>query len=209
MKKILFSIFALSMLNSCGLLGDIALDTTDMDGVRTILTTNKHMMDDIDVALGCRINKTDTVAGLLLTSDKNSDHGIFTKGERLRVEFADGEVITLSNIYDKEYQKETNVSETDHIIDEQVGYDYTYSPYSGNVYITPHYFTAVVPERHTYTTTLSYALYPVKYSELLSMMNKPAVKVGVESESGYSTMNKPEKFASIITAIYNKMVGTK
>lgn len=209
MKKVLFMILASAMLNSCGIMGDIATDYTDMDGVRTVLSTNKHMMTDIDIALGCRMSKTDTVAGLLLTSDKDSNHGIFAKGERLRVEFADGEIITLKNIYDKEFDTQTSTSETERIIDEQVGYNYVYSPYSGKVYITPRYFTALVPERHTYTTTLSYALYPVKYKELVSMMTKQAVKVGVESEDGYTTMKNPEKFAGIITAVYNKLLNSK
>lgn len=209
MKKLVFTLFSALMLTSCGLMGDIAMDSTDMDGVRTVLTTNKHMMGNMDIALGCRINKTDTVAGLLLTSDEKSSHGLFAKGERLRVELADGEVITLKNIYDKEYNKETTVSESERIVDEQVGYDYVYSPYTDNVYITPHYFTAVIPERHTYTSTLSYALYPVTYKQLLSMMNKPAVKVGVESEDGYTAMDKPENFAGIITNIYNRLTGHK
>lgn len=195
------------MMTSCGVMGDIAFDTTDMDGVRTVLSTNKRFMSDNNIALGCRINKADTVAALLLTSEKDANRGIFSKGDRFRVEFADGTQITLKNIYDKEFNTEVTQTETTRVIDEQVGYNYVYSPYTDRVYISPRYFTAFVPERHTYTSTLSYALYPVNYKQLVDMMTKPAVRVGIESEAGYETMSDPSKLPSVISAVYNKLLN--
>ncbi|MCQ2289494.1 MAG: hypothetical protein MJZ74_10420 [Muribaculaceae bacterium] len=206
MRKVLL-VSALAMLfSSCGLMGDIAMDSTSMDGVRTVLTTNKRFMNETDVALGVRINKKDTVAGLLLTSEKNACRGIFGKGDRLKVDFADGSSITLKNIYDKEYEKETTQSESERIVDAQVGYNYIYSPYTDAVYITPNYVTAIVPERHTYTTTLSYALYPITYSQLVDMMTKSAVKVSVESDNGVDKMDNPAKLGEIIGGVYGKLV---
>lgn len=206
MKKIVFSTAMAMLLSSCGLMGDIAVDTTDMDGVRTVLTSNKHFMSETDIALGVRLNKTDTVAGLLLTCEKSASRGIYGKGDRLRVEFADGTSITLKNIYDKEYEKETTQSESNRIVDTQLGYNYIYSPYTDDVYITPNYVTAIIPERHTYTTTLSYALYLVTYDQLVDMMTKSAVTVGVESDNGYDKMSDPSKLSDIISTVYGKLI---
>lgn len=206
MKKIVFTLYSALMLTSCGLIGEIAMDTTDMDGVRTVLTSNKHLMSETDIALGVRINKTDTVAGLLLTCEKSASRGIYGKGDRFKVDFADGSSITLKNIYDKEYEKETTQSETERFVDAQVGYNYIYSPYTGDVYITPNYVTAIVPEHHTYTTTLSYALYLVTYDQLVDMMTKSAVAVGIESDNGYDKMADPSKLSDIISSVYGKII---
>lgn len=206
MKKLVFALFSALMFTSCGLMGDIAMDTTDMDGVRTVLTSNKHFMSETDIALGVRINKTDTVAGLLLTCEKSASKGIYDKGDRLKVDFSDGTSITLKNIYDKEFEKETTQSETSRIVDTQVGYNYIYSPYTDNLYITPNYVTAIIPERHTYITTRSYALYLISYNQLTDMMTKNAVGVGVESENGYDKMSDPSRLSDIISSIYGKLI---
>lgn len=209
MKKIFLFMALAALMTSCGIMGDIAMDTTDMDGVRTVLSTNKRFMDDNSLALGCRINKADTLAALLLTSEKDANHGIFSKGDRLRVDFADGSRITLKNIYDKEFNTEVTETENTRIIDEQVGYNYVYSPYTDRVYVTPRYFTAFVPERHTYTSSYSYALYPVTYDQLVAMMTKPATSVGIESEAGYEKMSDPSRLPDIISAVYKKLLNSK
>lgn len=191
MKKFLiFTIAAALVLCSCSA-SKIAVNTHSK-GVRTVLTSSRSVFGDIKVALGARsVDAKDTVLAIVITSTKESEHGLFDSGDALQLRLADDSVITLTNILDKEYDKETTTTVTN------------LSPSSYYYYYGPYY--DMIPVTTTSTTTSSYALYLVTGEQIADIIGKGIVKARIECEQGYIPVPNPVRLRDIITNELNDL----
>lgn len=206
MKRITIILAAAALaVASCGGPLRIAMNTTSPDGTRNIVTSNQHLFrfnkGNIEIALGARITDRDTVLGILVTCDAHTDYGIFDKGNRMMFRLSDGSEISLSNIYEREYEQheETSVSNqyrTDY------GYAYSYSPLMDDIYITPFEVNRLVPRVNTYKVTNSYALYLITKKQLEDIIGKGVMKIRVETDSHDLDMNDTQEASQLFSAMY-------
>jgi len=196
MKKIVLLAAACICIASCGAFKKIEVNT-NIDGVRTIVTTNRHLVGDVSLATGARTTAKDTIVAFLVTSTEDSDHSVFSKGDLMQIKLTDGSVIKLTNVYDKAYEKETETGITNSMHTNYV-YDYVYSPWTDGIYVVPYQINQMVPHAYTHTTTFSWALYLVTYPQMQDIINKGVTRVRVENESGFYEVRNPEGFAAIV-----------
>lgn len=209
MKKLLIALFACSLaVASCSPLR-IVYNSTAANGDRTVFTSSQSLFGygkgRMDIALGSKVSVKDTLLAVLITSNQDSDHGIFDKGDRLLIRLKDDSVITLVNMYDKEYDTEINEGVTHEPV-MAYGYDYVYSPWADGVFITPYEVTAMVPRRYITKTTNSYALYLISKADILNIINKGVKKLRVEDENEEFDMENPEYAAEIIGKEFDCLV---
>lgn len=202
MKRLVILIFAAVMLSSCGVVR-LAIDSQDKDGSRVVLTSDKHLFSCVDVALGARIkNQKDTVLAVLVTYDGRSNHGVFGVGNQMMFRLSDDSVISLSNIYDREYEKNTETYTSDERLTEY-GYAYAYDPFTMDIYVAPYEATTFIPRVHTSTTTLSYGLYLITKKQLQDIIEKGVKKIRLEIESDELDMNSgADKISKIFDEQY-------
>lgn len=191
-------------LSSCAPLRVVS--NTEKNGVHEICTSDLHLFDQFEMAMGMRIEKRDTILALLITCDKDSDHGVFDKDDRLLVRFTDGEEMSLKNIYNKEYHKETrtNYTEDTYLEDRWV---YSYSPYTDSIYLTPVTFRTFVPRTYTTTLSHSYALYPITREQYRKLSGKGIAKLRIEIDSADCDMSAPENFSAVIKELHDFIVN--
>lgn len=201
MKKTLFIVLAAVMLLSgCGGLR-IVMNTHDSDGSRTVLTSDKHLFNTFDMALGAKIAKRDTVLGIMITSDRDADHSVFVKGDKMLFKLADESVITLENVYEKGYEKETVTGQTTVPVD-NYGYAYSYSPVLDDIYVTPYSISTFVPRTFVRTTTRSYAIYLVSKKQLHDIMEKGVIKIRIEMEDSDQDMKSTSGVSQMVSDLY-------
>jgi len=206
MKKICLLIpFISIILTSCGTPLKIVMNRTTPEGERFVVTSDQHLFHagkgNMDLALGAKIVGKDTVLAFVITCDADSGHGIFDKGNKLMFRLSDNSEISLSNLYDKEYEEheDTSVSQqyqTDY------GYSYSYSPWTDDIYISPFEVTRLVPRINHYKTTNSYALYLVTKQQLNDIISKGVKKLRVEIEDKDLDMTDTEGVAPLISNMY-------
>lgn len=211
MKKICILIPLLSfILASCSTPLKISMNRTTAEGDRYVVTSDQRLFHaakgNMDIAMGTKISGKDTVLAFVLTCDADSDHGIFDEGNKFMFRLSDGSEISLSNLYDKEYEKDegTSVSQqyqTDY------GYSYSYSPWTDDIYISPFEVTRLVPRINHYKTTKSYALYLVTPKQLTDIITKGVKKVRVEIENKDIDMTDTENVAPLISKLYECLKG--
>lgn len=210
MKKfILMAAVCLFTVSSCSPLR-IIMNRTNK-GERTILTSNLRLFSynggTISAALGTRIRQPkDTLLAVLITCDADSDHGIFDKDDRLLMRLTDGSQISLTNLYDKEFETETTTNTTQDRVT-SYGYDYTYSPWTGGVYVYPYEVSTFIPRTYTTKTSYSYALYLIPKQDLKDIIDKGVTKLRVEIENKELDMPNPnaakQVFANLKACLYN------
>ena len=159
----------------------IAMDSRSEEGSRIVYTTDKSLSSQMEIALGAKVDAKDTVLALILTCDKFTDHGIFDKGDKIMFRLSDQSVITLTNIYHKEFEKETATHQTQEMVN-NYGWAYAYDPIYDGVYITPYEVTSFIPRTRVDVTTKSYALYFIKENELQDIIDKGVIKMRIEIE---------------------------
>lgn len=182
MKKFYAFIIVAVTMCSCGII-HIDMDTRDADGSRIVTTSDSRLFGDVEIALGAQVkNKKDTVLAVLATYDGRSDHGVFSVGDKMVFRLSDQSVISLTNVYDKEYEKSTETFTTNDRVS-SYGYAYAYDPYMMGVYVTPYEVSSFIPRVHTTTTTKSFALYLISKKDLTDIITKGIIKMRVEIEN--------------------------
>jgi len=215
MKRFLILALVCALAASCSSL-KIVLNTKDANGTRTIATSTHKLfgykMSSIDVGLAARIQQKDTIVAVIIKCDVDSDHGIFEKGDRFMVRFNDGSMIELSNVYDREYEKETSTTQTHERVS-SYGYDYAYSPWAPGLYLAPFEIVSWVPRTYVTQVTHSYALYLITKEQLMKLISLPAEKLRVEIEGDELDMPDPASatplFASIFKCLYEEGIQYK
>lgn len=178
----------------------IAMDSKDKDGARMVYTTDQHLFGNIDIALGAKINGKDTVLAVIVTCDQHSNHGLFDRGNKFLMRLSDQSVITLENVYDKEFEKETSTTQTRERVD-SFGYAYAYDPFSDGIYITPYEVSSFIPRTQVNTVTNSYALYLISKAQLDEVISKGVIKLRVEKETGEFDMRDPSSASATFSEL--------
>lgn len=182
MKKFFILLFAAVMFASCGVVR-LEMDSRQSDGSRILMTSDSRLFDDVSVALGAKVkNQKDTILAVLAVYDGRSEHGVFDCGNKMQFRLTDNSVISLSNIYENEFEKGTETYTTQDRVSEY-GYAYAYDPYTMSMYVTPYEASTFIPREHTRVTTKSYALYLISKKELEDIITKGVVKLRVETEN--------------------------
>jgi len=199
LKNIIAVLAITFFMTSCNTLR-IATDTIT-HGERVIVTTDQDIFNydeaTISLALGEKINGRDTLMGLLIVFDSDINKPVFNVGDKMVFTLADNKTITLTNLYDKEFESETTTSVTERPVS-SFDYYYTYDPIYGGVYLTPATVTRFVPEVTVRTTRRSYALYPISKSELMSIINKGVTNIMVESDYSDMTTQSSENVSLLL-----------
>ena len=187
------------MTASCSPLS-IVMNTHTEDGDRIVLTSDKRLFGDISAALGARVAEKDTVLAILVTYDGRSDHGVFSKGDKMLVRLGDQSVITLENVYHKEFEEETVTNTTQERVSD-FGYAYSYDPYLDDILVTPYQISHFIPRVTTSRITKSYALYFISKPQLGDIIEKGVIKLRVELED--SELDMPD--TSKVPAVFQGM----
>jgi len=200
MKRILLAItLGIFALASCSPL-TLLVDSTDSKGARTLLTSNQKLMGgfkgDMDVALGAKVEGKDTVMAVLITVNADSGHGIFNQGNQLKFRLNDDSVISLTNLYDKEFEtkEETYVANRPHT---QIRYAYAYDYFMDDIWVTPYTVNSMIPEVRTSRYSYSYALYLITKKQLNDIITKGVKKLRVEIENDEIDMQDPSGVSAL------------
>ena len=184
----------------------IVMNSKTEKGERLVLTSDQKLFGNISAALGAKVAGKDTVLAVLVTYDGPSNHGVFDKDDKLLIRLSDQSVITLKNVYHKEFeeQTETDVS-TQRVSD--FGYTYSYDLLMDDIYVTPYEVYRFVPRVTTTHKTLSYALYFISKKQINDIMEKGVTKLRIEVEDAEYDMPYPEnatnKFTEVYTFLHN------
>ena len=185
-KLILFSALALVAM-ACNPL-KVALNKTDSEGVRTIVTSAQHFFNDYDVALGVRVSNADTIMGIVVSASSSKLEGIFDQDDHLYFTLNDGSKVTLRNIYNKdaiEVRKETKTDYTN------PGWSYAYGPWGRRYFISPYAASSYFSQTYETTVVDSYALYLITYDEITRIINIGVQKLSIEADSNTDEMMNP------------------
>lgn len=186
--KSIITIFAITIfMTSCDTLR-IAVDSTTR-GERVIVTTDEFLFNfedaTITAALGEKINGRDTLMGMLVVFDSDINEPVFKVGDKMVFTLYDNTTVTLTNLYDKEFESETTTNVNNRPVS-SFDYYYCYDPVVDGVYVTPVQVTRFVPEVTVRNIRRSYALYPISKIELQNIINKGVNSVMIQS--GYADM---------------------
>lgn len=199
-SKVLFFALCIAAAVSCSPLR-IVMNSREPDGSRLVLTSDKDLFGDFDIAMGAKVSPKDTVLAVLVTSTKRADHGIFDKDDRMMFRLSDGSEIHLNNLYHQEYEKRSE-TETTTRRSVDFGYVYSYDPIYDDVFVNPVEMSRLVPEVRTRITTNSYALYLITRRQLMDIVQKGVVKLRIEYEMGEDDMPSPSSVSGLMGGIY-------
>lgn len=207
MKKILTAALACILAVGCSPLR-IAMDSRTKEGARIVYTTDKSLSAQMDIALGAKVDEKDTSLAIILTCNKFTDHGIFDKGDKMMFRLSDQSVIELTNIYHKEFERETSTRQTQERVN-SYGLAYAYDPFTDGVYLTPYEVTSFIPRARVDVTTKSYALYFISESQIQRIIDKGVIKMRIEIEDSEldwtSTGGISELFAQMKDCLYERI----
>lgn len=185
-KLILFSALALVAM-ACNPL-KVALNKTDSEGVRTIVTSAQHFFNDYDVALGVRVSNADTIMGIVVSASSSKLEGIFDQDDHLYFVLNDGSKVTLRNILDRdaiEVRKETKTDYTN------PGWSYAYGPWGRRYFISPYAASSYFSQTYETTVVDSYALYLITYEEMARIINIGVKTLSIEADNNTEEMINP------------------
>lgn len=204
MKKILLVGAMALCLTGCQTL-NIAVNKTNEEGVRTVVTSTQHLYQNFDIALGVRLAPKDTIMGLLVVAESDRIAGMFDTDDRLLMQLKDGSEIVLRNTLDRDSYDVKNETRTDYNY-VHGGWSYAYGPWVGPRYITP--FGATACFEHNYQTTVaeSYALYLITYPEMMRIINIGVKNLRIEVEDDAPVMGNPDKVQGLFKDMFECLV---
>lgn len=189
MKKILlFSALALVAM-ACNPL-KVALNKTDSEGVRTIVTSSQHFFNDYDVALGVRVSNADTIMGIVVSASSSKLEGIFDQDDHLYFTLNDGSKVTLRNILDRDATEVRKETKTDYNY-ANPGFTYAYGPWGRRYFISPYAASSYFSQTYETTVVDSYALYLITYEEMARIINIGVKTLSIEADNNTEEMINP------------------
>lgn len=198
--SVLLIVLCIAAAISCSPL-KIVMNSKDKNGSRLVLTSDKALFKDYKIALGAKVAQKDTVLAILVTSTRHSDYGIFDKDDRLMMRLSDGSEILLGNLYNQEYEKQSETeSTTRRVVD--FGYVYSYDPLYDDIFINPVEMSKLVPEVRTRITTNSYALYLITKKQLQDIIDKGVAKLRIEYNTGEDDMPATASVSETVRDMY-------
>lgn len=187
-KLVLFSALALIAV-ACSPL-KVALNKTDSEGVRTIVTSSQHFFNDYDVALGVRVSNADTIMGIVVSASSSKMEGIFDQDDHLYFTLNDGSKVTLRNILDRDAIEVRKETKTDYNYANQ-GLAYAYGPWGRRYFISPYAASSYFSQTYETTVVDSYALYLITYEEITRIINIGVKTLSIEADNNTEEMINP------------------
>lgn len=187
-KILLFSALALVAM-ACNPL-KVALNKTDSEGVRTIVTSSQHFFNDYDVALGVRVSNADTIMGIVVSASSSKLEGIFDQDDHLYFTLNDGSKVTLRNILDRDATEVRKETKTDYNYANQ-GLAYAYGPWGRRYFISPYAASSYFSQTYETTVVDSYALYLITYEEMARIINIGVKTLSIEADNNTEEMINP------------------
>lgn len=187
-KLILFSALALVAM-ACNPL-KVALNKTDSEGVRTIVTSSQHFFNDYDVALGVRVSNADTIMGIVVSASSSKLEGIFDQDDHLYFTLNDGSKVTLRNILDRDATEVRKETKTDYNY-ANPGFSYAYGPWGRRYFISPYAASSYFSQTYETTVVDSYALYLITYEEMTRIINIGVKTLSIEADNNTEEMINP------------------
>lgn len=184
-KLILFSALALVAM-ACNPL-KVALNKTDSEGVRTIVTSAQHFFNDYDVALGVRVSNADTIMGIVVSTSSNKLEGIFDQDDHLYFTLNDGSKVTLRNILDRDAIEVRKETKTDYNYADP-RFSYAYGPWGRRYFISPYAASSYFSQTYETTVVDSYALYLITYEEMARIINIGVKTLSIEADNNTEEM---------------------
>lgn len=184
-KIILFSALALVAM-ACNPL-KVALNKTDSEGVRTIVTSAQHFFNDYDVALGVRVSNADTIMGIVVSASSSKLEGIFDQDDHLYFTLNDGSKVTLRNILDRDATEVRKETKTDYNY-ANPGFSYAYGPWGRRYFISPYAASSYFSQTYETTVVDSYALYLITYEEMARIINIGVKTLSIEADNNTEEM---------------------
>ena len=187
-KNLLFSALALVAM-ACNPL-KVALNKTDSEGVRTIVTSSQHFFNDYDVALGVRVSNADTIMGIVVSASSSKLEGIFDQDDHLYFTLNDGSKVTLRNILDRDATEVRKETKTDYNY-ANPGFSYAYGPWGRRYFISPYAASSYFSQTYETTVVDSYALYLITYEEMARIINIGVKTLSIEADNNTEEMINP------------------
>lgn len=201
MRKILLVSAVALLAMSCESL-KIALNKTDSEGVRTIVTSRQDLFGIYEMALGVRISEADTIMGIIVSAESNKQNGIFNQDDHLYITLSDGSKITLRNILDSESFEVRKETKTDYT---NPGWSYAYGPWGRRYFIQPYAASSYFAHTYEITVTDSYALYLITYEEMVRIITVGIDKLSIEADNDTDVMRNTiglqEQFAKMFQCL--------
>lgn len=201
MRKLLFAGALALMAMACNPL-KIALNKTDSEGIRTIVTSRQDLFSIYEMALGVRISKEDTIMGIIVQAESDKQKGIFNQDDHLYFVLSDGSKITLRNILDENAVEVRKEVRTDYATP---GWPYTYGPWGRRYYIHPYAASSYFAQTYETTVTDSYALYLITYEEMVRIITVGIDKLSIEADNNtdamLNTVGLQEQFAKMFQCL--------
>lgn len=201
MRKLLFVGALALMAMACSPL-KIALNKTDSEGVRTVVTSKQNLFGIYEMALGVRITEADTIMGIIVSAESNKLNGIFNQDDHLYITLGDGSKITLRNILDSDAFEVRRETKTDY---SNPGWAYAYGPWGRRYYIQPYAASSYFANTYEITVADSYALYLITYDEMVSIITKGVEKLSIEADNDtdvmQNTVGLQEQFAKMFQCL--------
>lgn len=173
------------------------------DGSRILITSDKKLFGNFDVALGAKLTpKNETILGIVITCDINTDHSLFDLDDRLLIRLKDSTLIELTNVYNKGYEKETTTETTTTPVIAPVGFAYSYRPFAPGIFVTPYDVAAFVPQTYVTTKTYSYGIYLISKEDLEAIIEKGVIKLRVEVENAEYNMDNTNYISNKFSVLY-------
>ncbi len=164
----------------------VALNKTDSEGVRTIVTSSQNLFQDFDMALGVRISKEDTIMGIIVSTESSKLQGVFNEDDHLYMVLKDGSKITLHNILNQDAVELRKETKTDY--NYSPGWTYAYGPWGRRYWIEPYAATSYFERTYETTVADSYALYPITYNEMVQIISKGVEQLSIEVDNDTRSM---------------------
>ena len=203
MRKLLFAGALALMAMACNPL-KIALNKTDSEGVRTVVTSSQNLFGIYEMALGVRISEADTIMGIIVSAESNKMHGLFDQDDHLYFTLNDGSKVTLRNILDRDAIEVRKETKTDYNYANQ-GLTYAYGPWGRRYFISPYAASSYFSQTYETTVVDSYALYLITYEEMVSIITKGVEKLSIEADNDtdvmLNTVGLQEQFAKMFQCL--------
>lgn len=201
MRKLLFVGFWALMAMACSPL-KIALNKTDSEGVRTIVTSRQDLFSIYEMALGVRISEADTIMGIIVSAESNKLNGIFNQDDHLYITLSDGSKITLRNILNSDAFEVRKETKTDY---SNPGWTYTYGPWGRRYFIHPYTASSYFANTYEITVADSYALYLISYEDMVRIITVGVEKLSIEADNDtdvmLNTVGLQEQFAKMFQCL--------
>jgi len=211
MKKISIITIICLIMAGCSTI-KLAVNTTDEEGRKIYFTSEEFLfsIDDYSVLLsvGVRLGAKDTLCAVMITSTKESDHGIIKKGDNITFKLYDGSSVSAANVLDKGYSTESD--KITYAANPNASIIVAYNPFSylyGSNYVfrDPNLFNNNIQRPSTISSsfTYSYGLYLITLDDMSRIINVGVSDFTIRMDDQDVEMPHPDGLPKIFVQMFS------